>query len=123
MAIQVPEVADPSSTTPVADAYAQVIDFRLSGLRQTVGFTVGYYRSRADYLANVAPVATRSYAITPNRETRSDGAEIPSYAEVVGSAVTLPSDPAGTLAFAVVQRAITMFLLTLPEFEGSGVVA
>lgn len=49
MALQVPSVVDPSSTAPLVDAYAQVIDFHLSGQRQAVGFTIGYYRSAADW--------------------------------------------------------------------------
>jgi hypothetical protein len=123
MALQVPIVADPSSTAPVVDAYCQVVDFHLNSMRGTVDFTVGYYRTAADYQANKHPVVTASYSITPNAETRADGAAIPSYATVVGMASTTANDPAGTLAFAVVQRAIYGFLLTLPEFAGSSVVA
>jgi tRNA A-37 threonylcarbamoyl transferase component Bud32 len=114
---------DPTSTASISNAYVAVIDFHLSSLRQTIGFTLGYYRSKADFAANVNPVNTASYNITPNEEKRADDAIIPSYAQVVGSAVTHETDSVGTLAFVIVERAIYEFLLRLPEFEGATVIS
>ncbi len=120
MALNIPSYeGDPTSTAPVVNAYAEVIDFRISSLRQTVNFTVGYYRSQADYQANAQPVNQVAYTITPNPEQRCDGASIPSYAEVLASAATQSTDAAGTLAFAIVERAVEGFLLSLPEFAGA----
>ena len=120
MPIQVPSYAgDPTSSAPVVNAYVQVIDFRFSMLTQTISFIVGYFRSQADYAARLKPMSQAVYSIGPNPETRSDGAMIPAFATVVGTAVTLSSDPAGTLAFTLVQRSVETFLFSLPEFAGA----
>jgi hypothetical protein len=124
MALRIPSYpGDRTSTTPVKDAHVEIITFSLNTVRRTVDFTVGYFRSTADHDAGADPVGTAEYHITPNAEVRGDGATIPGYADVIPMARTAKDDPAGTLAFALVERAIFGLLLTLPEYAGATEVA
>jgi hypothetical protein len=119
----IPSHEDPTSVTPVASAHAGINSFVQDSVRNTIQFTVGYYRTLDDYNANVSPIGVKSYNFTPNQETRADSVAIPSYSQVLGLAQTTADDPPGTLAILLIQRAIVTFLLTLPEFAGASVVA
>ena len=115
---------DPTSSAPIANAFAEVTEFHLFSTTQHIQFRVGFWRSQADYLAGTLPVNFTVYEIyqTPYQRIQ-DGLTIPSFAQVLALAVTNSTDAAGTQAFNVVERAIFTFLMTLPEFAGATLVS
>lgn len=119
MSLQIPSYPDPTSTTPIANAYAWisnlVLDFRANSGQGGGSMMIGVNRSAADAAAlmpAVAGVAVSLGQMLVPATGNTPAVTYPTFAELM-------SDPEFAAAFATIRAKLYTPLLSAPAFAGA----
>lgn len=122
MSLQVPSYPDPTSTTPVTNAYAWIASLAIDFVSGAGRVTVWVNRNAASASAALPPVATLDYGlgqvITPASGS-TPAVTFPTLTQLLTSAATIQAANPSSAPFDSIRAAVYQALQALPQFAGS----